>query len=163
MTIGGKTYTEKKDAGELLLSSIKSVKDQEPHTVGQYKGFDILLQRDDLFKQPYLELQGSIRHRIEMGNDVHGNLQRIDNLIKNLPDILQHKVDELSSTEKQLEVAKQEVKKPFSQEFELKQKLIRLDELNHELAMDVKEEAQDIGDEDEMLAEKSINTFGLER
>ena len=84
MTIGGKTYTEKKDAGELLLSSMKTIKDQEPHTVGQYKGFDILLQRDDLFKQPYIELQGSIRHRIEMGSDVHGNIQRIDNLIKSL-------------------------------------------------------------------------------
>ncbi len=163
MIIGGKTYTEKKDAGELLLSSIKTIKDQESHTVGQYKGFDILLQRDDLFKQPYIELQGSIRHRIEMGSDVHGNIQRIDNLIKSLPDLLEYKVDELSSTEKQLEVAKQEVKNPFNQEFELKQKLIRLDELNHELAMDVKEETQDIGDEDDTPTEKSINTFGYER
>ncbi len=163
MTIGGKTHTEKKDAGELLLSSIKTIKDQEPHTFGHYKGFEILLQRDDLFKQPYIELQGSIRHRIEMGSDVHGNIQRIDNLIKNLPDLLEHKVDELSSTEKQLEVAKQEVKKPFNQEFELKQKLVRLDELNHELAMDQKEETQDIGDEDDTPEEKSINTFGLER
>jgi hypothetical protein len=163
MDIGGKTYTEKKDAGELLLSSIKTIEDQESHTVGQYKGFDILLQRDDLFKQPYIELQGRIRHRIEMGSDVHGNIQRIDNLIKSLPDLLEYKVDELSSTEKQIEVAKQEVKKPFSQEFELKQKLIRLDELNHELAMDVKEETQDIGDEDDTPAEKSISTFGYER
>jgi CRISPR/Cas system-associated protein endoribonuclease Cas2 len=146
-----------------MLSSIKTIKDQEAHAIGHYKGFDILLQRDDLFKQPYIELQGSIRHRIEMGSDVHGNIQRIDNLIKSLPEILEHKVDELSSTEKQIEVVKQEVKKPFNQEFELKQKLIRLDELNHELAMDVKEETQDIGDEDDTPAEKSINTYGLER
>ena len=163
MIIVGKTYAEKKDAGELLLSSIKTIKDQEAHAIGHYKGFDILLQRDDLFKQPYIELQGSIRHRIEMGSDAHGNIQRIDNLIKSLPDMLQHKVYELSSTEKQLEVAKQEVKKPFSQEFELKQKLMRLDELNHELAMDVKEETQDIGDEDDTPSEKSVNTFDFER
>ena len=163
MTLGGKSYTEKKDAGELLLSSIKTVKDQEAHMVGHYKGFDILLQRDDLFKQPYMELQGSIRHRIEMGSDAFGNIQRIDNLIKNLPDMLQHKNEELGSTEKQLEVAKQEIQKPFSQEDELKDKLIRLDELNHELAMDEKEETPDIGDGDISPSEKSKDNYDLER
>lgn len=163
MTLGGKSYTEKKDAGELLLSGIRTIKDQEPHEVGHYKGFDILLQRDDLFKQPYMEIQGSIRHRIEMGSDAFGNIQRIDNLIKNLPDMLRHKNEELSSTEKQLEVAKQEIQKPFGQEDELKEKLIRLDELNHELAMDKKEETPDIGDGYTAPPEKSKDNYSIER
>lgn len=163
MTLGGKSYTEKKDAGELLLSSMKTIKDQKPHEVGHYKGFDILLQRDDLFKQPYMELQGSIRHRIEMGSDAFGNIQRMDNLIKNLPDMLRHRNEELSSTEKQLEVAKQEIQKPFGQEDELKDKLIRLDELNHELAMDEKEETPDIGDGEAAPPEKTKDNYDLER
>lgn len=163
MTIGNKTYTDKKDVGELLLSSIKLIKNQESHKVGEYKGFDILLQRDDLFKQPYMELQGSIRHRIQMGSDAFGNVQRIDNLIKSLPDMLQHRNQELSSIKKQLDVAKQEIHKPFDQEIEFKQKLIRLDELNHELAMDKKEETPDIGDGDTAPPEKLMDNYDLAR
>ncbi len=163
MILGGKPYIEKKDAGELLLSGIKTVKDQAAHKVGQYKGFDILLRRTDLFNQPYIELQGSITHRIEMGSDSFGNIQRIDNLIKSLPEKLQYRVEELSSTKKQIEVAKQEIQKPFDQEFELKQKLVRLDELNHELSMDEKDDIPDIGDEDSSVPEKVVNAYELER
>ncbi len=40
------------------------------------------------------------------------------------------------------------MEKPFAQEFELKQKTARLDELTHELAMDTKDVAMEIGGDD---------------
>ena len=44
-----------------------------------------------------------------------------------------------------LRTQKKEVDKPFAQEFELKQKTARLEELTHELAMNTKDDAMEIG------------------
>lgn len=51
---------------------------------------------------------------------------------------LQKEKEALSNTKKQLENAKEEVKKPFAQESELNEKLERLSELNALLNMDEK-------------------------
>ena len=51
---------------------------------------------------------------------------------------LQKEKEALSNTKKQLENAKEEVKKPFAQELELNEKLERLSELNALLNMDEK-------------------------
>jgi hypothetical protein len=141
------TYTEKKDAGALLLGLCKKAHKLKNRQIGTYKGFELSLQTDSLFKSDtYVEIKGKLTYRVSMGDDAFGNVQRIDNAIKGLPERMVQKQDELENTKKQLDTAKVEITKPFEQEFELRQKLTRLDELNHELAMDEKADTPDIGD-----------------
>lgn len=155
MTLHGVDYAEKKDAGALLLGLCKKVHQLKDMHIGTYKGFELSLQTDSLFKSDtYVEIKGKLTYRVSMGDDAFGNLQRIENIIKSLPEILIQKQAELENTEKQFETAKVEITRPFEQEFELKQKMIRLDELNHELAMDEKDDTPDIGDSDTSEKEK---------
>lgn len=74
-----------------------------------------------------------------LGDDVFGNITRLDNAIERLPDLLEKTIEELESTKQQLETAKIEVEKPFAKEDELKEKQHRLDELNILLNMDKRE------------------------
>ena len=120
------------------------------------------INADSLFKaEAYIELKGAISHKVYLGDDAFGNITRLDNAIKSLGEQLNHYIDDLDNTKKQLESAKKEVEKPFPQEFELKQKTSRLNELNHELSMDKQDDAAEIGDGEE-LAKEAVEV-GMER
>jgi len=148
-------YTEKKDAGAFILSCIKDYKDLEMHEIGQYKGFKLGVQNSAFYQSSQIVLQGAISHRLDMGTDAIGNIQRIDNMIKNMPESLNHSIEELHSAEEQLKDARNELEKPFEHEFELKQKKSRLTKITHELEMDKKDENIEI-DEDDSADEKSL-------
>lgn len=161
MTLSGTVYTEKKDAGEMLLALSKQSHQISGKVIGEYKGFKFSIHEDSLFKTaPYIELKGEITHRIDLGSDAFGNLTRIDNIIKDFPEQIEHKKHDLDSAISQLENAKREVDKPFEQEFELKQKTTRLNELNHELSMDEKDDVVEISDDEQPENEKAV---GMER
>lgn len=74
----------------------------------------------------------------EIGPDPVGNIIRLDNVLKTMPDKLAEAKDRLETLTNQLESAKIEVTKPFQQEEELSEKLKRLAELNALLNMDEK-------------------------
>lgn len=74
----------------------------------------------------------------EIGPDPVGNIIRLDNVLKTMPDKLAEAKDRLETLTNQLESAKIEVTKPFQQEEELAEKLKRLAELNALLNMDEK-------------------------
>lgn len=93
---------------------------------------------------------GYISHKIELGTDVFGNLQRLDNALEGLPKRLKIIKDNLEETEKQFETAKIESKKEFLQEAELQAKIERLAEVDALLNMDKKDhEGTDLGEPDE--------------
>lgn len=81
-----------------------------------------------------------------------GNLTRINNVLDGMADKLNQAKEVLQNTEKQLESAITEVKKPFAQEAELNEKIERLAELNSLLNMDEKGTAENL-DEPEEKAE----------
>ena len=70
---------------------------------------------------------------MELGDDLFGNLQRIDNVLGALPDRLESAKERLSDLEQQKSAAAEEVKKPFLQEEELNEKCARLAALDAEL------------------------------
>lgn len=72
------------------------------------------------------------------GPDPVGNIIRLNNVLKTMPDKLAEAKDRLETLTNQLESAKIEVTKPFQQEEELAEKLKRLAELNALLNMDEK-------------------------
>ena len=136
MEIRGTHFTEKDTAGEALLTVMKEAQGLEPLKIGSYRGFDMSLTLEDFGQQYVLTMKDKISHRVELGNDVRGNLIRIDNVLGNIPGRIQVAQVQLASAREQLETAKAEVGKPFPQEEELKIKNARLIELNAELDME---------------------------
>lgn len=162
MVINDVAYTEKKDAGQLLLAIVSKLSNDKAHEIGEYKGMKLSVQSTSFFNSAkQVILQGTASHTIDMGSDAFGNIQRIDNMIKNIPDNLLHKADELETTKGQLEVAKQEIDKPFEHELELKQKEGRLRKINHELSMDKKDEVVEVDENKEHENDKTAD--GMER
>ena len=75
-----------------------------------------------------------------LGDDIFGNVTRLDNEIEKFPEYLTKCREKLETLKKQLESAKSEVKKEFPQEKELEEKTERLGELNVLLDLDKKDE-----------------------
>ena len=88
-------------------------------------------------------MKGALSYRVELGSDVYGNLQRIENVLKDIPNNLTAARAQLEDYEKQTVTAKEEMVKPFPQEEELQTKSARLAELNAELNMDGRSQTQE--------------------
>ena len=136
MTLQGVTYTEKADAGQMLLAICKEHPLSQPTEIGSYRGFQLEVYYDTINSHYCLNLCGKCRHKVELGSDALGNLTRIENELSKLPVKLEAAKTRKEETVAQLENAKVEVENPFEQEDELKQKMTRLTELNALLDMD---------------------------
>ena len=83
-----------------------------------------------------ITLHDEMRHRTALGKDVRGNITRLDNTIASLPERLENAENKLSELQTQQESAREESRKPFAQEAELREKSARLAELDALLNMD---------------------------
>ena len=139
MVIGGQTYTEKKAAGTALLEACNALTSTDPVPLGSYRGFKLTLRFDSFEKLFKISMQGTLTYKVGLGTDVFGNIQRMDNLLESMPTRQLDYKEKLKNLEIQVEIAKQEVEKPFPREEELKEKSARLDQLNILLNMDKRE------------------------
>ena len=139
MTIKGMFYGNKREAGEMIIATCKTMLNPEPIPLGLYRGFQMELSFDSSTRAYKITLIGNLRHTTELGTDVFGNIQRLDNVLDGMSARLTACEDNLSNTKQQLENAKVEVEKPFPHEEELKTKTERLAELNAILDMDKKD------------------------
>lgn len=112
---------------------------EDPTPIGDYRGFSMELSFDSFKKQFYLTLVGEISHKVELGTDVFGNIQRVDNALEGVEKRLEIAKEQLSNTQTQLETAKAEVERPFPQEAELQEKTKRLAAVEALLKMDKKD------------------------
>lgn len=138
MTLQGVTYTEKADAGQMLLAICKEYPLSQPSEIGSYRGFKLEVYYDTVNATYCLNLCEKAKHRVELGSDALGNLTRIENELAKLPARLEATKTKKAETISQLENAKVEVQKPFAFEEELKEKTDRLNALNIELNLDEK-------------------------
>ena len=136
MVIDGYSYTEKAEAGQVIIEACKAKTTSEPTPLGEYRGFKMELEFDTFERAYAVKLKGHFTHSVTLGTDVYGNITRIDNAVDNIETRLHKAEEKLENTKAQLETAKVEVEKPFAQEDELKQKMTRLTELNALLDMD---------------------------
>ena len=151
MVIEGARHTEKKAAGSAILEACKAIQNSEPVHLGQYRGFEMELCFDPMFREYKITLVGTLRHQVFLGSDVYGNIQRLDNTLEGLPASLAKTQEAIKSAQQNLEQAKAELNKPFPFEEELATKSARLGELNAMLDMDKPENAivdGDRGDDD---------------
>ncbi|HGI2780394.1 TPA: helicase-related protein [Streptococcus agalactiae] len=149
LTLNGKKYTDKKQAGEFLINKIKGIKKlddfrSEEVKIGEYRNFDLFAYYDRFSNQYKFNLKGEENHYGEFGTDEIGNITRMDNVLDRMPERLEQTLGKLKDTENQLETAKLEIKKKFPQAELLKEKTLRLAEVNNLLDMgqkgDLKEE-----------------------
>ena len=139
MQVGGKSYTDKKEAGTAIIAMCKEIKGINASAdVGEYLGFKLNVTFDSFNNKFVMNVKGAMSHPMEVGSDPLGNITRINNVLEAMPSQLEEAQMKLSNVKHQLETAKAEVDKPFPQEAELAEKLERLAELNSLLNMDEK-------------------------
>ncbi len=139
MVLNGVNYAEKKDAGAALIETCKAQTSPELKEVGSFRGFTLMLSYDTFGKTFKLTLKGALSHTIDLGSDIHGNIQRMENAFDMFPTRLNACEQALANLQTQIENAKAEAEKPFAQEDELRTKLARLAELDAMLNMDKRE------------------------
>lgn len=161
-------YTDKKEAGNIILKSFDQVNIDVRKIIGQYNGFPLYAEKQinslNRNTEKFLILKGKLAHRIEVGDSEEGNIQRLDNALKNIDKKLQTKTEDIDRITNDIEQIKIELSRPFDREDELLRKLNRLSELDQELGLD-KEDAtivDNISDEEGIELDSEI-TVGKEQ
>ena len=182
MQVGGKPYTDKKEAGTAIIAMCKEIKGINASAdVGEYLGFKLNVTFDSFNNKFVMNVKGAMSHPMEVGSDPLGNITRINNVLEAMPSQLEEAQMKLSNVKHQLETAKAEVDKPFAQEAELSEKLERLAELNALLNMDEKgddaigmddeatepekpqEDVKKVDNREEVVADMPIKQSNLEK
>ena len=140
ITIGGEKILDKKLAGEKLLEAISKVKINESKVIGKYRNMDLEVSYNFFTNEHNFSLNGAAKHSGELGTSADGNITRLDNALEKMTEKLKRLEEKLFSTKEQLENAKEELQKPFEKADELKNKVLRLAELNKLLDMGEVEE-----------------------
>lgn len=163
MILDGVTYTDKAEAGNLLIELCRGNTTSQPVVVGQYRSFTITSFLSTISSEYILSLENKMNHPITLGTDKLGNILKMNNVLNNMERELEETSQELSSVEAQLQTAKIEVEKPFEKENELQEKTNRLAKLTMELKLD--ENDPTIIDDNEVddIGESEIKTKSRER
>ncbi|MBP3876205.1 MAG: hypothetical protein J6E41_10970, partial [Lachnospiraceae bacterium] len=150
MTIGGKEFTDRKEAGTALIAACAGLKAVRTEgTIGEYAGFSMSASFDG-FRQSYvLTLKRQCSYTVEVGKDPSGNITRIQNALYGVERQLAESRQKLENLQGQLTAAREEVQKPFAHEAELAEKSARLAELNAMLNMDERSPVETLGVDEE--------------
>ena len=159
ITISGKTFDERKAAGEQLEKEIvKTIANGQSMRIGNYAGLDIAIEKNPQYGSNLLDegtspciisVNGGLKYQanIELDNAV-GNIRRIENLAKSEVEQRITVISEaLEQNKKNLEAAKAECEKPFEHQEELTKALDRLEIVNKELSVDKPDEVKSVLDE----------------
>ncbi len=158
MKVNGRYYEEKELAGNALMLTKNSIKDDNEYEIGEYRGFKMMLTYDSFHSYHVISLVKNATHKTELGGSEHGNITRLDNLIEGIPKRLENEKKLLEDTLLQFENAKEESKRPFDKEEELQEKMKQLSILNKELDIGNKDESAVLmNDNEEELDVKQRN------
>ena len=155
--------TDKKQAGQALLLACQQLQSQEEITIGNYRGFEMQLRYDSFHNFYVLSLKNHLSYPVELGNDIYGNLTRIDNTINAIPKKLEREKVLYDEIKQQFINAKEEVRKPFEKEDELQALSKRLSKLNKELDIGGKNDKESLAFDDEMPEDNNRTLKTLER
>ena len=146
ITVGEKTYTDKKEAGTAILAACAGLKAvNTAGQIGDYHGFALVASYDTFNQTFMLTVKRQCSYTMEVGKDPLGNIQRINNALAGIEKKLPEAESKLATLQAQLESAREEVKRPFPQAAELEEKSARLAELNALLNMDERGGSEAVG------------------
>lgn len=137
MTVGGRVFTERKEAGEAIIAACKDLRAVKTEgQIGEFHGFSISGSFDYMKGKYMLTLKRQRSYILEAGPNPFGNIQRICNALAGIGKRLAEAEQKLETVQQQLLSAQEEVQKPFPKESELAAGLERLAELNVLLNLD---------------------------
>ena len=125
--------------GKSVIRELSEYATSRGAEIGSYRGFRMEIYYDTVNAHYCMNLCGKAKHKMDLGADALGNLTRIENELSKLPARLEAAKTKKAETIVQLETAKEEIKKPFAFEDELKEKTERLNALNIELNLNEKD------------------------
>jgi len=136
MTLGKHQFSERKDAGEMLLKALAS-NQYAGKVIGYYRGFEIVpMERKNLLDAPVVALKGALTHRIELSDSDVGSIARIENHLERLERYRDDDKAESGELQRRLEATKLQLGRPFEQEQELQNTLSELAKINTQLDID---------------------------
>lgn len=130
MTLFAREYTDKEQAGKALLTACKKMNGTQAVKIGIYRGFEMHLSFEGFDRKHVLTLKHDQRYNVELGDDVFGNITRLNNALEGIADRLHKRQQELESLYHQQENTKTELDKPFDNEEEFQAKNARYIELD---------------------------------
>ncbi len=133
--IGGKPYTEKKDAAELLHKLLLSSANVDK-VVAVYQGFQIIPNQLVMLDNRTASVRGNGDHRLDVSNSAIGTLTRIDNLMERFEENLKSANERLQTCVAETEAANAELSKPFEHAEKLTELTLELEKINAELNLD---------------------------
>ena len=139
ISVNGKVYTDKKEGGKALLDALYSGKVNVP--VAEYCGFKISMNPMYMLGgEREITLAAEGQYVIPIGDSAFGTLTRIENFLNDLPEREGRYKKRLAQLNTDLEIAKEQVEKPFEQAELLKTLLSEQAELNAELNLDKRDD-----------------------
>ena len=152
ISVNGIVYTDKKDGGKSLTDALYSGKVNVP--VAEYCGFKISMNPMSIIShEREITLSAEGQYVIAIADSASGNLTRIENFLNDLPEREERLKKKLLQLNADLEVAKEQVEKPFEHAEQLRAYLSEQAELNSELNLDKRDDVivadeNDNGDSD---------------
>ena len=169
LTINGKIYTERKEAGEILDKAIiKCATTGEQQHLGNYFGFDVTIEKKLVSSSDetccVAVLNGELKYSTEvtMANAL-GNIRRLEILADtSINKQIQQYSEQLEQAKANLEEARTAVTKPFEREEELEKKQARLDFVNAALSGGKTEDPEPILIDEPSASERDTKSAAVE-
>ena len=132
----GKIYIDRKDAAKALLDAGKNCRTTETTHLGSYRGFELEGYVNIITSEIQISVKGELGHPFELSSIATLNLTRLDNVIQKMPEQMELEKSKLDALYQQKADAEKQLKEPFPQEDQLKEKTERLEELAAALDID---------------------------
>ena len=150
----GKTYTDRKDAAKALLDAGKTRRTTETTHLGSYRGFELEGYVNIITSEIQISVKGELGHPFELSSIATLNLTRLDNVIQKMPEQMELEKSKLDALYQQKADAEKQLKEPFPQEDQLKEKTKRLEELAAALDIDSHEKKESSHPDEEVKAKQ---------
>lgn len=150
----GKTYTDRKDAAKALLDAGKICRTMETAHLGSYRGFELEGYVNIITSEIQISVKGELGHPFELSSIATLNLTRLDNVIQKMPEQMELEKSKLDALYQQKADAEKQLREPFPQENQLKEKTERLEELAAALDIDSHEKKESSHPDEDMKAKQ---------
>lgn len=134
IVINGVTFTDKKDAANALLHTIRTVGSTDLPKIGTYKGYDMKVSFDGAYGVYYVTMVGKARYTWQVGQDPLGNLTRMENTLKSIGNVHEKAIHDLDVINRDIATANEFVHTPWAREKDLSERAVRLREVDRLIA-----------------------------
>ncbi len=139
ITVGNKVYTERKEGQQALFDALQVAKTDT--VIAEYGGLRISLDpMVMLTTERTMTVAGAGQYQVYVSQTAYGTMNRIDGLLKELPEKEQRIVNRLEQLQNDLETAKQQVEVPFEYTERIEELSKQLTEINAELDLNKRDE-----------------------